>query len=256
MVIQIYTVYLTAVGVGGATIIGGILGFIFKNFSRKHSNSFMLFSAGVMLATSIFNLILPTLDHSEKSTNFISVAGVFCGAICVVFIDIFVKKVLHSHKDIFINNSEISNELNKIILFVTAIAIHNFPEGIAAGVGFGTDNISDALTVAGSIALQNIPEGMIVISPMLSIGFSKKLTFVIALSTAFSEIAGTLLGYYAVSLCDFLLPFLLSFAGGTMLYVICDDIIPDTKNSDSQNGSSISLLSGFCLMIIFDYIIG
>ena len=254
--IQIYIVYLTAVGVGGATIIGGILGFIFKNFSKKHGNSVMLFSAGVMLSTSIFNLILPSLGYSENSRNFISVAGVFCGAVCVVFVDFFVKRFLRSYENVFLKNCKNTNEINKILLFVTAIAIHNFPEGIAAGVGFGTDNISDALAVAGSIALQNLPEGMIVISPMISIGFSKKLTFLIALSTAFSEIIGTLLGYYAVSIFDYLLPFLLSFAGGTMLYVICDDIIPDSKNSDSQNGSSIPLLSGFCLMIVLDFIIG
>ena len=112
MVIQIYIVYLTAVGVGGATVIGGILGFVFKNFSRKHGNSVMLFSAGVMLSTSVFNLILPTLDNLEKYKNLISVAGVFCGAICVVFIDFFVKKIIKSHEYIFSNNFENNKDCN------------------------------------------------------------------------------------------------------------------------------------------------
>ena len=255
MVIRIYIVYMTAIGVGGATLIGGIFGFIFKNFSEKHGNSVMLFSAGVMLSTSVFNLILPSLNNTENSKNYVSVAGVFCGAVCVVVINYFIKKIISNYENILFVNCENPNEINKILLFITAVAIHNFPEGIAAGVGFGTDNISDALAVAGSIALQNLPEGMIVISPMLSMGFSRKLTLFIALATAFSEILGTILGYYAVSLFGYLLPFFLSFAGGTMLYVICDDIIPDSKKSDSKNGSSIPLLSGFCLMIIINFII-
>lgn len=216
----------------------------------------MLFSAGVMLSTSVFNLILPSINYSENSRNFISVVGVFFGALSVVVIDFFIKKIVFSCEKTMFENCKNENEIIDVLLFVTAIAIHNFPEGIAAGVGFGTENISDALAVAGSIALQNLPEGMIVISPMLSMGMSKKITFLIALSTAFSEIIGTLLGYYAVSIFDYLLPFFLSFAGGTMLYVICDDIIPDSKKVNSKSGSSIPLLSGFCLMIVLDFIIG
>lgn len=256
MVILIYIVYITALSVGGATLIGGLLGFVFNRFAEKHGNSVMLFSAGVMLSTSVFNLILPSINYSENNRNLISVTGVFCGALCVVIIDYFIKKIVFSYEKTLFENCENKNEVINILLFVTAVAIHNFPEGIAAGVGFGTDNISDALAVAGSIALQNLPEGMIVISPMLSMGISKKLTFLIAVSTAFSEITGTLLGYYAVSLCDYFLPFLLSFAGGTMLYVICDDIIPDSKKINAKSGSSIPLLSGFCLMIVLNFIIG
>ena len=97
------------------------------------------------------------------------------------------------------------------MLFVIAIAIHNFPEGIAAGVSFGTDNTTQVLTVAGGIALQNIPEGMVIISPMLASGMSKGRTFIIALLTGVVEVVGTLLGYFAVSVASVILPFALAF---------------------------------------------
>ncbi len=213
----------------------------------------MLFAAGVMLSTSVFNLILPSLnDYEEK---LVSISGIVFGALCVSIINVFVDRMIFSYEKKMKNTIENKNEINKILLFVSAIAIHNFPEGIAAGVGFGTDNISDALTVAGSIALQNLPEGMIVIAPMLSIGISKGKTMIIAVLTAVSEIIGTLSGYYAVSLFNSVLPFMLSFAGGTMLYVICNDIIPDTQKESENKFSSFALLFGFCLMLVFDYIV-
>ena len=107
-----------------------------------------------------------------------------------------------------------NEQLNKVLLFVMAIAIHNLPEGIAAGVGFGTGNMSEALVIAGGIALQNIPEGMIIIAPMLATGMKKGRTFLIALATGVVEVVGTLLGYFAVSISTAVLPFALAFAGG------------------------------------------
>ena len=137
-----------------------------------------------------------------------------------------------------------------------AIAIHNLPEGIAAGVGFGSDNVSNAITVALGIALQNIPEGMVIITPMLSAGVSAKKTFVCAMITGLVEVVGTLIGYFAVSVASFILPFALAFAGGTMLYVISDEMIPETHAHGSQRGATYALLVGFCVMLITDVLLG
>ena len=146
--------------------------------------------------------------------------------------------------------------LSKILLFVMAVAIHNLPEGIAAGVGFGSENTSQALIIAGGIALQNIPEGMVIIGPMLSAGVSKKKTFICAMATGLVEVVGTLLGYFAVSVAAIILPFALAFAGGTMLYVISDEMIPETHAHGGERGATYALLVGFCLMFVMDILLG
>ena len=142
------------------------------------------------------------------------------------------------------------------MLFVTAIAIHNLPEGIAAGVGFGSGNTEQALLIAAGIALQNIPEGMVIIAPMLAAGVKPSKTFLIAALTGAVEIVGTLIGYFAVWVASVILPFALAFAGGTMLYVISDEMIPETHAHGSERGATYSLLVGFCLMLVFDVLLG
>jgi ZIP family zinc transporter len=143
-----------------------------------------------------------------------------------------------------------------VLLFVSAIAIHNLPEGIAAGVGFGAGDVTGALIIAGGIALQNIPEGMVIIAPMLAAGVKPRRTFIIAMLTGLVEVAGTLIGYFAVSVASFILPFALAFAGGTMLYVISDEIIPETHAHGSERGATYALLVGFCLMLAVDVLLG
>lgn len=155
-----------------------------------------------------------------------------------------------------IEEHENNEKLNKVLLFVLAIAIHNLPEGIAAGVGFGSGNTAEALLIAGGIALQNIPEGMVIIAPMLAAGLSSKKTFFYAALTGLVEVVGTFIGYFAVSISTAILPFMLAFAGGTMLYVISDEMIPETHAHGSERGATYSLLIGFCLMLICDVLLG
>lgn len=247
-------VLLTALGVGGATIIGSLLGFLFKNISHKFTDIILSFAAGVMLSAAVLGLILPSLEYGGSHAIFITVAGIFSGALCLNLID---KLVPHLHKlvgsDIESHNNA---NLNKVLLFVLAIAIHNLPEGIAAGVSFGTDDVSQALMIAGGIALQNIPEGMVIIGPMLAAGVSPHKTFICAMITGFVEVVGTLLGYWAVNLAAMILPFALAFAGGTMLYVISDEMIPETHAHGSERGATYALLVGFCIMLISDYLLG
>ena len=143
-----------------------------------------------------------------------------------------------------------------VLLFVLAIAIHNLPEGIAAGVGFGAGDTGRALLIAGGIALQNIPEGMVIIAPMLSAGISQRRTFLIAAATGLVEVVGTFIGYFAVTVSAAILPFALAFAGGTMLYVISDEMIPETHAHGHERGATYALLVGFCLMLVTDVLLG
>ena len=247
-------VLLTALGVGGATIIGAVLGVIFKQISHKFSDIVLSFAAGVMLAAAVLGLILPSLEYGGNYGIITTVAGIFVGALALNLID---KLVPHLHRMVGTDIEEHgdSGKLSKVLLFVTAIAIHNLPEGIAAGVGFGSGNTAEALLIAGGIALQNIPEGMVIIGPMLASGVSLKRTFLIAAATGVIEIVGTLLGFFAVSVSTAILPFALAFAGGTMLYVISDEMIPETHHGETP-GVTYALLIGFCIMLVSDVLLG
>ncbi len=249
-------VLLTALGVGGATVFGTGLGFIFKKISHRFSDIVLSFAAGVMLAAAVIGLILPSLEYGGKPGIFYTVAGVFAGAVCV---NLFDRLVPHLHRLTGADQEKHpadTAKLNKVLLFVTAIAIHNLPEGIAAGVSFGSGDNAAALTVAGGIALQNIPEGMVIVGPMLAAGMKPGRTFLIAAATGIVEVLGTLLGYFAVTLSTAILPFALAFAGGTMLYVISDEMIPETHAHGGERGATYSLLVGFCLMLVFDVLLG
>ena len=247
-------VLLTALGVGGATVIGAVIGFVFKSISHKFSDLVLSFAAGVMLAAAILGLILPSLDYGGTYGILITVAGIFTGALCLNLID---RIVPHLHRLAGVEQEVHSGneKLSKVLLFVTAIAIHNLPEGIAAGVSFGSGNNAEAQLIAGGIALQNIPEGMVIIGPMLASGISPKRTFLIALATGLIEVVGTLLGYFAVTIASAILPFALAFAGGTMLYVISDEMIPETHHGN-ESGATYALLVGFCLMLVSDVLLG
>ena len=247
-------VLLTALGVGGATVIGAIIGFAFKKISHSFSDIVLSFAAGVMLAAAVLGLVLPSIEYGGKYALIITVAGIFCGALCLNLID---KAVPHLHKLVGADIEEHHNKnLNKVLLFVTAIAIHNLPEGIAAGVGFGSGDVSQAFIIAGGIALQNIPEGLVIIGPMLSAGVKPSKTFIFAMITGLVEVIGTLIGYFAVSVASFILPFALAFAGGTMLYVVSDEMIPETHAHGHEQGATYSLLIGFCVMLITDVLLG
>ena len=248
-------VLLTALGVGGSTVIGSFLGFIFKKISHKFSDFVLAFAAGVMLCAAVVGLVLPSMEYGGSVPLLVTVMGVLCGAI---FLNILDKIVPHLHRLAGVDQEahpENAKKLNKVLLFVMAIAIHNLPEGIAAGVGFGTGNNAHAFTIAAGIALQNIPEGMVIIGPMLAAGMSAKRTFLCALATGVIEVLGTLLGYFAVSVSAAVLPFALAFAGGTMIYVISDEMIPETHHEDAR-GVTYALMIGFCLMLAMDYFLG
>ena len=267
-------VLLTALGVGGATVIGALIGFIFKKASHRYSDIVLAFAAGVMLAAAVLGLVMPSVEYgfemlasatgdnaamSPVSAKLIAlgmtVAGIFVGALCLNLVDRLVPH-LHKMADVAQESHPANRNAGKVLLFVMAIAIHNLPEGIAAGVGFGSGNTAEALLIAGGIALQNIPEGMVIIGPMLAAGIKPGKTFAIAMGTGLVEVIGTLIGYFAVSVSAAILPFALAFAGGTMLYIISDEMIPETHAHGCERGATYALLVGFCVMLISDILLG
>ena len=247
-------VLITALGVGMATVIGAIIGFAFKKVSHKFSDVVMSFAAGIMLAAAVIGLILPSVELGGKWGLLYAIIGIFAGAICLNLMD---KLIPHLHRLAGVDSENHNNaNINKVLLFVLAIAIHNLPEGIAAGVGFGTGDSGQALLIASGIALQNIPEGMVIISPMLAAGISPRKTMVCAIATGVVEVIGTLIGYLAVNIATVILPIALSFAGGTMLYVVSDEMLNETHAHGHERAATYSMIVGFCVMLVLDVLLG
>lgn len=247
-------VLITALGVGMATIIGAIIGFIFKNITHRFADIVMSFAAGIMLAAAVIGLVLPSVELGGKWGLLYAIIGIFAGAFCLNLMD---KLIPHLHRLAGVDTESHNNaNINKVLLFVLAIAIHNLPEGIAAGVGFGTGDNGQALLIASGIALQNIPEGMVIIAPMLAAGISPRKTMVCAIATGVVEVVGTLIGYLAVNIATVILPIALSFAGGTMLYVVSDEMLNETHGHGHERAATYSMIVGFCVMLVLDVLLG
>ncbi len=247
-------VLLTALGVGGATIIGAVIGFFVRDVQHKTNDMILGFAAGVMLAAAVNGLILPAFEQAGTRGLLIPVAGIFAGVLFLNMMDRFTPH-LHKLSGVDIEEHQDSKNLSRALLFVMAVAIHNFPEGLAAGVSFGNEDVSAAIAVAVGIALQNIPEGVITVSPLIMSGVKRTRAVFLATITAFIEVAGTFIGFYVSAISSQILPFALAFAGGTMLYVISDEMIPETHSHGYERMATYSILIGFTLMMILDMII-
>lgn len=241
-----HLVVLAALGVGGATILGVLVGFILRDTAKRCFDMVLSFAAGVMLAAAIFGLIAPALEGGGFDVC-LGIMGVLAGALCLAFAERLVPYVAKFAGC----EPSADGSVEGVLLFVLAIAIHNLPEGLAAGVGFGAGEVGEAMLVAGGIALQNVPEGMVIVPPMLAAGVSPMRTFLLAALTGAVEIAGTFVGFFAVAIAAVTLPFWLGLAGGTMLYVIGDEMIPRTHKEGEGHASTFALLIGFCVMLIF-----
>ena len=242
-------VLLSAGAIALATVVGTCVGYIFKDISQKANDSVIGFSAGVMLCATVVGLIEPSVAYGGKYGELIAICGIFAGAAFLAFID---KLVPQLNEKIGVSSS---SGQGRVLLFVSAIAIHHLPEGIAVGVSFGTGDFSDIAMVCGSIAIQNMPEAAVIIAPMLKSGISRKKAIIIALISGGMEILGTFFGFFAVSIATFIMPFALAFAGGSMVYIIIDEKIPQTHGNGFGKMASYSALAGFCMMLVFDGLI-
>lgn len=247
-------VLLTALGVGGATVIGAVIGSFFRDVSHKENDIILSFAAGIMLAAAVIGLILPSMELVGKSGIWLPIVGIFAGAF---FLNMMDRLTPHLHKLSGVDMEEHKNNrnLNQAMLFMLAVALHNLPEGMAAGVGFGNDDVHAALTVAIGIALQNIPEGIVTVSPLIMAGVSKRRAFALSVLTGLVEVIGTFIGFYVAAVSEHILPFALAFAGGTMLYIISDEMIPETHSHGYERAATYSLLTGFVVMLIMDTLI-
>ncbi len=242
-------VLLCAGGLGLSSLLGSAVGLLFRRIPHKWNDIFLGFCAGMMLAAALVCLILPGFEAVGGYDVWQVVAGVVSGVVLVGFLDFFTPH-LHNFSGIDPEAHRGSSTVNKVLLFVMAIAIHKFPEGIATGIALGGTNTGNSLAITLAIALQNIPEGMVVVTPLMVVGAKFMRVVFIALAIALLEIAGVFAGYFLGNISELLLPAMLGMAGGAMLYVISDEMIPETHSHGFQKESTYALVAGVVMMLI------
>ena len=246
--------FLGSFAAGAVTAVGAIPILFGKALSRRANDILLGFAAGVMFAAAFFSLIIPGIEQarahfgSPVTAASLAVAGVGLGA---AFVALLNASIPHRH---FVRGPQgpASEEIARIWLFVFAIAIHNIPEGLAVGVGFGSGDISRATTLALGIGLQNAPEGLAVAVALAAAGYSRQKSFTAAALTGIVEpVAGTL-GAWSITLSAALLPWALTFAAGAMIYVIVHEIIPETHQHGSPGFATLGFVSGLAVMMFLD----
>lgn len=242
-----------SLGAGLLTGLGAIPIFFKREISKKLLDCLLGFAAGVMLAATSFSLIIPAIESGGGGIRgaTITLIGILIGGVFVDVIDRYFPDT-----NLYQGPRPNHSNLRKVWLFTLAITIHNFPEGLAVGVGFGDGNIANGLSLAIAIGLQNMPEGLAVALPFLREGFSVGKAFVIAVLTGLVEPLGGLLGVGLVHVAKPILPLGLAFAAGAMLFVIGHEIIPETHKEESSKLTTHSLIIGFVIMMFLDNVLG
>lgn len=230
---------------GSATILGASLIFFTHRVPDKFLDAAMGFAAGVMLAATFFGLISPAIKIGGIARTAI---GILLGMLFLIFME---KAIPHMHRVTGIKGPP--SHFSKLSLFILAITIHNFPEGLTVGVGFAEGNIRAGTILAVGIGIQNIIEGLVVAVPVL-FKDKNKITkaFLIASFTCIVEPIGGFLGISVVTLSKFLVPYGLAFAAGAMLFVTSGEIIPETHSRGNAREATIGLILGFILMMILE----
>ncbi|PKM37093.1 MAG: hypothetical protein CVV06_07685 [Gammaproteobacteria bacterium HGW-Gammaproteobacteria-10] len=247
--------FLASILAGLATGVGALPALFFTEISKNLFNSLLGAAAGVMLAATAFSLLVPSIDYGNQiwpgNGLWVASLGMMIGALFLHFAD---RKLPHIHFDSIADQH--LNSLNKIWLFIIAITIHNFPEGMSVGVSFGSGDMKNGIVLATAIALQNIPEGLAVALPLVGLGYNKWKAVGIATLTGLVEPVGGLLGITMVTIFTPVLPIAMGFAAGAMLFVISEEIIPETHSEGRSRHATFALMIGFIIMMILDNLLG
>jgi ZIP family zinc transporter len=239
---------------GLATGLGALAIFFLKEKKLKYKDAMMGFGAGVMLAATSFSLIVPSLEYAGYGMNaaLIVVTGIMLGGGFILLSDRYIPH------DFFLKGSDMHKMLShkRTWIFILAITLHNFPEGLAVGVGFGTGDISNGIALAIGIGLQNIPEGLAVALALVANGYTRNKAFAIGMLSGMVEPIGGLIGAGLVTIFTPILPFALAFAAGAMLFVIVGEIIPESHKQENTRMVTLAVIIGFVIMLFLDVTLG
>lgn len=241
-----------------ATGVGALPVLMARNISARAQDAMLGFGAGVMLAATAFSLVVPGIEAGEALTGNrfgaagIVAVGIVLGGITMLALD---RLLPHEHFVSGVSGSP-RQYLKRIWLFVLAIAIHNLPEGLAVGVGFGTESFTSGAALALGIGIQNIPEGLVVALALVATGYSRGFAAAVALASGLLEPVGGLLGAGVLSLSQLMLPVGLAFSAGAMLFVVSHEIIPESHRKGHEREATLGLLGGFVVMMLLDTTLG
>jgi len=250
---------LAGVLIGLMTLLGVLPLLFFKHIDQRKQDILLGMSGGIMLAATTFSLLLPSLEES-KQTFGLSPFWTVTIVSSSMLIGIGFIKIVSRYFDFeqyFSTQENISSTFaKKVWIFIFAITLHNFPEGLAVGMGYGQEDLHKAFSLTIGIGLQDIPEGLAVGLALLSIGYSKKVAILGVAVSGIVETFAAILGIVAVSYITYLLPLGLAFAAGAMFYVIIYEIIPDIQKNGHRDIAVNSLIAGFILMMYLDVTLG
>jgi len=238
---------------GLSTGIGAVPVLFKKEFSKSSLDLGLGFSAGVMLVASFISLILPGLEsgkvlYGTVQSPFFVLASLFVGYLFIVGVH---RVIPHEH---LVKKEEGKrSNYSRSALIVLAIALHNIPEGLTVGVGFGGDSYSGGIALALAISIQNMPEGLVVAFGMINEGASRKRAFLMALLSGLIEPVAAFVGILFATVTSFSLPLALGFAGGAMLFVTCQEIFPEIFKEGHEKKATLGVVSGIICMLMIDY---
>lgn len=237
-----------------ATTLGAVPGVFVSALPQKIEDALLGFSAGMMVAASVYSLLLPALKTAQPLLQLPILAGLLVafGMALGVFLMLGME-VFTPHQHLISGRFGIGHQrLNRMLLFTFAIAIHNLPEGMAVGAGFSTADLQVGLPISIAIGLQDLPEGLAVMLALRRTGFSAMASLGVAAFTGFLEFLGAILGLTVSSGLPLAYPLGLSFSAGAMLFVVFHEVVPETHRFGHQTASTIGLLIGFALMMVLD----
>ena len=251
-------VWMTAFGVGGATVVGALLVFLIKKVPHRFNDAVLGFAAGVMIAASVWSLLIPAMDMAEASGQpawLPAVGGFLCGMGFLLALDSLIPH-LHAHED---KPEGKPSGLGRSLMLMLAVTLHNLPEGMAVGVvlagmlsGSAALSTAGALTLALGIAIQNFPEGAIISMPLVSSGTSRRRAFAYGFLSGAVEPVGAALMLVLTSALEQALPFILAFAAGAMIYVVVEELIPEAQREPHSNIGTVGTALGFALMMLLN----
>ena len=236
---------------GASSLLGSLLGFIVRKIPHKLNDIFLGFCAGMMLAAAIVCLAMPAIEAVGDGGMWQVALGIIIGALVISMLD-KITPHLHNLTGLDPEQHEHNATINRVMLFVIAIAIHKLPEGMSTGVAFNAANTANADALSLTIALQNVPEGLVIVTPLLVAGIKKRRAMVVALVVASLEMLGVFLGFWLGSLSEALLPPMMGMAAGSMIYVIGDEMIPETHSHGYQKAATFAMIFGFVAMLFIE----
>ena len=247
---RIAILFFVLLSMGGSTVLGVLCGLLFKRIAHRFIDVVLGFAAGVMLSAAMFGLMAPAFNGSGG--YIFPLLGTFVGAALISFLD---KVVPHLHRIAGVETGVDGGTAKKTLLFTAAIALHKIPEGLATGVSFASGDVGSIMTVASSMSLQNIPESIVIAAPLMMAGVTIRCTFAISVAIAFVSIVAVLAGVALSAVFATCAPFLLAAAGGAMLYVISDEMIPETHSHGYEKPATFALVAGILLVIVMQQLL-